>query len=81
MGAAFLQRLHVAVRLCLGPLSSLLLIADGARSLRSFFTDTLAALAEKTLLVDWHHLQQKCLELSSRICRGKMAKAQLLRRL
>ena len=25
--------------------------------------------------------QQKCLELSSRICRGKLAKAQLLRRL
>ncbi len=81
VGAAFLQRLHVAVRLCLGPLNSLLLIADGARSLRSFFTDTLAALADKTMLLDWHHLQQKCLELSSRICRGKAAKAQLLRRL
>jgi hypothetical protein len=53
----------------------------GARSLRSFFTDSLAALADKTMILDWHHLTQKCLELGSRICRGKLAKAQLLRRL
>ncbi len=81
IGAAFLQRLHVAVLLCLGPFSSLLLLADGARWIRSFFTDTLAALADKTMLLDWHHLHQKCLELASRICRSKLAKAQLLRRL
>ena len=66
---------------CLGPLSSLLLIADGARSLRSFFTGTLAELADKTMLLDWHHLWQKCSDLSSRICRGKTAKARFLRRL
>ena len=81
VGQAFLQRLHVAVLLCLGPLSSLLLIADGARWIRSFFTGTLAGLNDKTMLLDWHHLQQKCLELSSRICRSKAAKAHLLRRL
>ena len=33
------------------------------------------------MLLDWHHLRQRCLELSSRICRSKTAKAQLLRRL
>ncbi len=38
VGGAFLQRLHVAVLLGLGQLSSLLLIADGARWSRSFFT-------------------------------------------
>ena len=81
VGAAFLQRLHVAVLLCLGPLRSLLLIADGARWIRSFFTDTLAALADKTMLLDWHHVKQKCHDLSSRICRGKAAKAHFLRRL
>jgi len=81
VGAAFLQRLQVAVLLCLGPLRSLLLIADGAGSLRSFFTDTLTALADKTMLLDWYHLKQKCLELSSRICRSKTAKAHFLRRL
>ncbi len=33
------------------------------------------------MILDWHHLRQKCLDLSSRICRGKLAKVQLLRRL
>jgi len=81
VGAAFLQRLHVAVLLCLGPLRSLLLIADGARWIRTFFTETLAAVADKTMILDWHHLRQKCHDLSSRICRGKAAKVHFLRRL
>lgn len=81
VGAAFLQRLHVAVLLCLGRLNSLLLIADGARWIRTFFTETLAALADKRMILDWHHLRQKCVDLSSRICRSKAAKAQFLRRL
>ncbi len=33
------------------------------------------------MVLDWQHLHQKCLELSSRICRSKAVKAQLLRRL
>jgi hypothetical protein len=33
------------------------------------------------MILDWYHLAQKCLEASSRICRGKMARAQFLRRL
>jgi hypothetical protein len=65
----------------LGPLSTLLLIADGARWIRSFFTETLATLRKKTMLLDWHHLKQKCYDLSSRICRGKLAKGQFPRRL
>jgi hypothetical protein len=69
------------VIVCLGALSSLLLIAEGARWIRNFFTDSLAGLPGKTMILDWHHLKQKCLELSSRICRSKLAKAQLLRRL
>ena len=81
VGAAFLQHLHVATLLCVGPLSALLLIADGARWIRSFFTETLAALADTTMILDWHHLKQKCHDLSSRICRGREAKAQLLCRL
>src|SRR6266498_3348933 len=81
VGIAFLQRLQLAVLLGLGPLSSLLVLASRARSLRSFFTDTLTMVANKRMLLDWHHLKQKCLELSSRICRGKTAKAHFLRRL
>ncbi len=79
--ATFLQQLLVVVLLALGPRRSLLLIADGARWIRSFFTETLAAIVTKTMILDWHHLKQKCVDLSSRICRGKAAKAQLLRRL
>jgi hypothetical protein len=33
------------------------------------------------MLLDWHHLKQKCYELSSRICRDKLAKARFMRRL
>ncbi len=53
----------------------------GARWIRSFFTATLATLADKMMILDWQHLKQKCYDLSSRICRGKMAKARCLRRL
>ncbi len=81
IGAAFLQQLLVVVQLALGSLGSQLLIADGARWIRSFFPDTLNQISQKTMLLDWHHLQQRCLELSSRICRSKAAKAELLRRL
>jgi hypothetical protein len=81
MSTTFLQQLLVVILLALGPRRSLLLIADGACSLRSFFTDTLALISDKTMLLDWHHLKHKCLDLSSRICRGKVTKAQLLRRL
>jgi len=81
IGAALLQRVHLGVLLCLEPLSSLLLIADRARSLRTFFTETLAALTDKTMVLDWQHLKQKCYELSSRSCRDRLVKAHLLRRL
>ena len=33
------------------------------------------------MILDWHHLKQKCYDLASRICRGKVAKARFLRRL
>ena len=57
------------------------MIADGARWIRTFFTETLAHIPDKTMLLDWYHLQQKCTEQCSRICRGKQAKARLLLRL
>jgi hypothetical protein len=81
VGAAFLRQVLVVVHLALGTLGSLLLIADGARWIRSFFTEMLRQITRKTMLLDWHHLRQRCLDLSSRICRSRAAKAQLLRRL
>jgi uncharacterized protein UPF0236 len=67
--------------LALGVCTSLLLIADGARWIRSFFVETLASIGQKTMLLDWQHLRQKCLEMTSRICRGRETKRQLLQRL
>jgi hypothetical protein len=59
----------------------LLLIAVGARWIRAFFTEMLARLPAKTMILDWYDLHQKCTEQCSRICRGKQAKRQLLLRL
>ncbi len=81
IGTTFLQCLQSAIRLALGVLSSLLLIADGARWIRNFFLETLAMISQKTMLLDWQHLRQKCLEMTSRICHGREAKGQLLRQL
>jgi hypothetical protein len=81
IGTAFLQRLQVMVFLWLGPLSSLLLLADGARWIRNFFSESLAGLPDTMMILDWHHLKQKCYDLASRICRGKVAKARFLRQL
>src|SRR4051794_31660368 len=47
VGAAFLPRLHLAALLCLGSVGSLLLISDGARWIRSFFSETLARIAPR----------------------------------
>ena len=46
-----------------------------------FFSETLAQLPTKTMILDWYHLHQKCSELCSRICQGRNARVQLLVRL
>jgi hypothetical protein len=81
VGQTFLQQLLVVLLLAVGAQRSLLLIADGARWIRAFFTETLAHIPNKTMILDWYHLQQKCLDLSSRICRGKGARVRFLWRL
>jgi Uncharacterised protein family (UPF0236) len=81
VGVSFLQVLLVVVLLALRGRGSLLLIADGARWIRTFYSDMLAQVPDKTMLLDWYHLHQKCADLSSRICRGKQARARLLLRL
>ncbi|MFL5804900.1 MAG: hypothetical protein ACJ8CR_24540 [Roseiflexaceae bacterium] len=81
VGTTFLQQVLAIVLLALGTQRALLLIADGARWIRTFFTEMLARIPNKTLILDWYHLHQKCRELSSRICRGKQAKRWLLLRL
>jgi hypothetical protein len=80
-GAMFLQHLLVVVLLALEGWRSLLLIADGARWIRMFFSETLAQIPTKTMILDWYHLHQKCSKLCSRICQGRKVRAQLLVRL
>ena len=80
-GESFLQVLVALVWLWLGTDRSLLLISDGARWIRTFFTERLADLARKTMLLDWYHLADKCRVYSSRICHSREAKRLFLRRL
>jgi hypothetical protein len=54
--------------------------ADDARWIRTCFTKTLACIPDKILILDWYHLAQNCLEASSWISCGKVARAQFLRR-
>lgn len=78
-GEAFLQVLRVLTLLGVGRQRSLLLLADGARWIRTFFAHSLSGVAPKTMILDWWHLRQKCAELASRICRGRLAKDRFLR--
>jgi hypothetical protein len=81
VGERFMEQLVIMVVLALRGRSSLLLIADGARWIRAFFTDMLTQIPDKTMILDWYHLYQKSADLCSRICKGKQARAKLLLRL
>jgi hypothetical protein len=80
-GDSFLLLLLVMALLCTGRPRRLLLIADGARWIRAWFSALLTQLPGSTLLLDWYHLRKKCADLGSMICRGRKAKAELLRTL
>ncbi|MCD6290676.1 MAG: hypothetical protein J7M34_09260 [Anaerolineae bacterium] len=56
----------------------MLLIADGARWIRNFYSDLLAQVPDKQMILDWYHLRKKCYGLSSMICRGCKAEAAFL---
>lgn len=60
---------------------SLQLIADGTRWIQAFFRDHPARILRNAImLLDWYHLEQKCRDMTSRICRNRPDKASLLRR-
>jgi hypothetical protein len=52
-GSAFLRQVQAAVFTCFD--QSLLVVADGASWIRTFYRDYLAALPQTELLLDWHH--------------------------
>ncbi len=80
-GEAFLHRLRGLLVRAVVPGYSLLAIADCAHWIRAFFEERLTTIAPKTLLFDWHHLQERCAYEASRACRGRTAKRRFLRRL
>ena len=65
-GLAFLRQVRAAVQACCA--RSLLVVADGAGWIRTFFQDHLAAFPQAEMLLDWYHLAKKCRDLAARIC-------------
>jgi hypothetical protein len=78
-GCALLRQVEAAVRACCE--QSLLVVADGASWIRTFFRDSLADVPRAEMLLDWHHLAQKCRELARPISPDPAARLLLLRRL
>ena len=78
-GSAFLRQVQAAVTACVD--QSLLVVADGASWIRTFYRDYLADLPGAELLLDWHHLAKKCRELARLICPDPLPRGLLLRRL
>jgi hypothetical protein len=77
----FLQQLLGLVLLAVRTQAALLLIADGARWIRRFFTERLAELSAKQLILDWYHLLHKCKACVRQLGVTPADRAQLTRRL
>ena len=78
--ALVLQQLFLLLVLCGGGVSAkIVLLGDGARWIIRFFQERLASWPLTTLILDWYHCRKKCYDLTSLICRGRKAKAELLR--
>jgi hypothetical protein len=78
-GYAFVRQVHAAVHACVE--RSLLVVADGAAWIRTFYRDYLAPFPGAEMLLDWHHLAQKCRDLARAIQPEPGPRARLLRRL
>lgn len=73
-----LRQLLLLLRLCGGSQTKVVLLGDGARWIIRFFQERLAAWPLAALFLDWYHCRKKCYDLTSLICRGRKAKAELL---
>ncbi len=78
-GPALLRQLLVLLLICAVQWPAVLILADGARWIRAWFGEVLAVLPRSSLILDWWHLCKRCRELASMTCRGRKAKAALLR--
>jgi hypothetical protein len=74
-----LAQLWLLLRLCGGGVSAkITLLGDGARWIAHFFQERLASWPMTVLILDWYHCRKKCYDLTSLICYGRKAKAELL---
>jgi len=78
-GTAFLRQVEAVVQACVE--RSRLVVADGARWIRTFFRHYLAAYPQAQMLLDWYHLAQKCHELVAPIWPPGERRLRLRRRL
>jgi hypothetical protein len=74
-----LRQLFLLLMLCGGSAKTkVVLLGDGARWISRFFLERLATWPMAALFLDWYHCRKKCYDLTSLICRGRKAKAELL---
>jgi len=78
-GTQFLLVLTAFTLLCVGQNRSLQVIADGARWIRAWFVEISQSVSTCCLILDWFHLQKRCTELCSMICRGIKARRLFLK--
>jgi hypothetical protein len=78
-GAQFLLVLTAFTLLCVAQNRSLQVIADGARWIRAWFVEISQSVGNCCLILDWFHLQKRCTELCSMICRGIKARKLFLK--
>jgi len=80
VGDSFLQQVLVVLLVLFSTprVRSLLLIGDGARWIRNFFTDWLAWLSDKEMILDWYHARKKVSQLGSMIYRGRKGRKPFL---
>ena len=77
--ALVLPQLFLLLVLCGGGVSAqVTLLGDGARWISRFFQERLAGWSGVSLILDWYHCRKKCYDLTSLICYGRQAKAELL---
>jgi hypothetical protein len=78
-GETFASLLLVLILLCAGQQRLVVLLADAARWIRSFFAVLASVHSHSSMILDWFHLRKRVGELTSMICQGRKAKAALLR--
>ena len=76
-GKSFRRKVLAALRRLKMQIERLIVIADGASWIRDFYSTDLALIALSELILDWYHLQKKCHQLLSMVCRGRKVRKEV----